>query len=64
VRGLLTRAVLIGLAAVGLAVLNPTGPAYADTECQQTDPATGQCLIWIEVPGDPGSPGTSIQIRH
>lgn len=56
-RGLLTRVVLIGLATLALTALNSAGPAYADTQCQQTDPATGQCLIWVEVPGDPGSPG-------
>jgi hypothetical protein len=31
--------------------------AYGDTVCGQTDPATGECLIWIEVPGNPGDPG-------
>ena len=45
------RLVATSLFALGASV------AYADTVCQQTDPATGQCLIWIEVPGDPGDPG-------
>lgn len=31
--------------------------ASADTTCQQTDPATGRCLIVVVVPGSPGSPG-------
>jgi hypothetical protein len=36
-----------GFAAVGV------GTAVADPECQQTNPATGRCLVWIEVPGTP-----------
>jgi hypothetical protein len=32
-------------------------PAHADTVCQQTNPTTGECLIWVEVPGSPSDPG-------
>ena len=31
--------------------------AIADPVCSQTDPATGQCLIWVQAPGSPGNPG-------
>ena len=55
-RRLLTYWILLPLATAGL-VLHGHSTAYADTLCQQTDPATGQCLVWIEVPGDPNDPG-------
>lgn len=55
-RRLLTCAFLIPLATAGLMLLGQ-GAAYADTVCQVTDPQTGHCLIWIEVPGDHGNPG-------
>lgn len=52
------RRVLITLmsAATMLAgfLLLGSASAMAGTTCQQTDPATGQCLIWIEVPDKPG----------
>jgi hypothetical protein len=35
------------------------GTASADPVCQQTDPATGVCVIWVEVPDHPGTPGGS-----
>lgn len=55
-RGVLTR--LCSLAAVVAGLLGVGAPpAYADPVCQQTDPATGECLIWIEGPGNPGDPG-------
>ncbi len=55
-RGVLTR--LCSLAAVVAGLLGVGAPpAYADPVCQQTDPATGECLIWIEWPGNPGDPG-------
>ena len=54
--GILTRALIVALAVAGLSTPF-AGPAHADTECQQTDPATGECLIWIQVPGHPGDPG-------
>ncbi|MGK2852997.1 MAG: hypothetical protein ACSLE3_02635 [Microbacteriaceae bacterium] len=40
----------------GVIVATP-GPTYADTVCQQINPATGECLIYVEVPGDPSDPG-------
>lgn len=52
-------AVVSALAAAGLTSLIFVGIAQADTECQQTDPTTGQCLIWVEVPGTPGTPGST-----
>jgi hypothetical protein len=54
--GPLTRLVVVALAAAG-ATFVAQGPASADPVCQVTDPQTGQCLIWIEVPGNPGDPG-------
>lgn len=55
-RGRLTRVSVVLVLAVALSVLGH-GSAYADTECQVTDPLTGQCTVWVEVPADPGSPG-------
>lgn len=55
-RRLLTLALTIAALAGGLVGLM-SSPAYGDTVCGQTDPATGECLIWIEVPGNPGDPG-------
>jgi hypothetical protein len=55
-RGVLTRVLLTVLTIVGLVFLAPT-PSYADTTCAQTNPATGECLLWIEVPGTSGTPG-------
>ncbi len=55
-RSLLTRVLLAVLTVVGLAFLAPI-PSYADTTCAQTNPATGECLLWIEVPSTHGTPG-------
>lgn len=55
-RNLLTRSMLISLI-VTLSLLMPF-PSYADTECGQTSPDTGECILWVEVPGSPGEPGT------
>ena len=52
-RGILIRLLLTALSAAGFSVLVHAA-SYADTVCSQTDPATGECLIWIEVPGTPG----------
>jgi hypothetical protein len=54
-RRLVDHVLALSLAAAGLLILAP-GPSYADTECQVTDPETGVCLIYAEVPGAPGSP--------
>lgn len=56
VRRVLTLAVTVAALASGLIILM-VSPAHADTTCGQTDPATGECLVWIEVPGNPGDPG-------
>lgn len=55
-RRVLTRLVLVLLASAAGVVHGP-GAATADTVCQVTDPLTGECFIWIEVPGEPGNPG-------
>ena len=55
-RRLLTLTVTVAALASGLVGFMSL-PAYGDTVCGQTDPATGECLIWIEVPGNPGNPG-------
>ena len=55
-RSLVARVVATSLAAAGLLTLAP-GPSYADPVCQVTDPETGVCLIYVEVPGTPGNPG-------
>ena len=34
--------------------------AYADTVCQQTDPPTGKCLIWIEVRATRATPANPV----
>jgi hypothetical protein len=55
-RRFLTRSLviaLVGSAASSLVV----GRAIADTQCQQVDPATGQCTVWVQVPGHPATPG-------
>ncbi len=54
-RSFLIRVVIASLAVTGL-IFAGQSPAAADTVCQRTDPATGQCLIWVEVPGTPASP--------
>jgi hypothetical protein len=55
-RRLLTRVVISSLIATGL-ILSAQIPATAGIRCQQRDPATGRCLIWIQVPGNHGHPG-------
>lgn len=58
-RGILIRIALTALAATGLSSLALT-PSYGDgTVCTQTNPATGECLVWVVVvdhDGDPGEP--------
>ena len=55
-RSLVTRVSVLSLAIAGLFAM-AHGPAYADTTCQVTDPETGVCVIWVEIPGSPGEPG-------
>lgn len=52
----LTRIGLVASLALALLVAG-AGVAVADTVCQQTHPTTGQCLVWVEVPGSPSVPG-------
>lgn len=57
-RRLLIRLVATALGAVGIVVLLHA-PSNADgIVCGQTDPATGECLLWMEVSGAPGTPST------
>lgn len=49
--------VLVATMAAAGSVACVGGVAQASTECQRTDPATGLCIVWIEVPGSPGDPG-------
>lgn len=55
-RSLVARVVVTSLAVAGLLV-HAQAPSNADTVCQVTDPETGVCLIYVEVPGTPGDPG-------
>jgi hypothetical protein len=52
-RRVLTRVLVAGV----FATVFQFGLAYADTQCQVTDPLTGECTVWVEVPGHPGEPG-------
>ena len=54
-RRLITDTVLLPLSIASF-LLSLGSPAAADTVCHVTDPETGVCLIWIEVPGNPGQP--------
>ena len=55
-RPFLTYLVVAAATTTGL-ISTTTTSATADTVCQQTDPATGICLVYVEVPGSPGAPG-------
>jgi hypothetical protein len=55
-QSLVVRALVAALATAGLIGLAQS-PSRADTVCQVTDPETGICLIYVEVPGSPGNPG-------
>lgn len=56
-RVLLIRAALTSLAAAGFGLMHAP-PSGADAECQVTDPQTGECVIWVEVPGGPDDGGS------
>lgn len=54
------RRLVVAVAAVSLAIAGTIlggQSARADTECQVTDPQTGLCVIWVEVPPTPSEPG-------
>jgi hypothetical protein len=55
-RRLLIR-VIIASCVTTVWVLGGHTTARADTKCQVTDPLTGECKVWVEVPGTPGTPG-------
>ena len=55
-RRLLILAVVAAL--VGGGLVSFSARAVADPVCSQTDPATGQCLIWVQAPGSQGNPGS------
>jgi len=48
-RGLLTRLLAVALTVAGLTAIAQQ-EAYAGIKCEQTNPATGKCLVWVEVP--------------
>lgn len=53
---LLSRVLAIGLLP---ALSSPASSAMSgDTTCAQMHPETGECLVWVEVPGTPAAPGT------
>lgn len=54
-RRFLIGALLAFLAITGTATVTQQS-ASADTVCQKTDPATGVCQIWVEVPAGPSNP--------
>lgn len=51
-RGFLTRGISSALMGVGLAVLGHIA-AFGDTQCQVTDPLTGECTVWVTAPKTP-----------
>lgn len=58
-RRLLTRAAIhVTLALIGSIALAIT-PAAAGTKCAHVNPATGQCVVYVQVPAHPGSTGTA-----
>jgi hypothetical protein len=56
-RCVLSWTLLVGLGIAGLTTF-ATGTAYGDTTCQVTDPLTGECTVWVQVPGGPSTNGT------
>jgi hypothetical protein len=62
-RRVLTYVGAAGAVAVWLLMIN-VAAAFADPVCQQTDPATGECLIVLEVPGNSGEPGHSVDASN
>lgn len=54
-RRLLIFIFFLPLVTAGLMVVGHF-PAQAEVVCQVTDPLTGECFIWVEVPADPGTP--------
>ena len=55
-RSRVTR-ILVTAFVIAVVSVGAPGPAGADPVCQRTDPATGQCLIWVEVPSEPAEEG-------
>lgn len=54
-----TRLICVLSGTVAGALLSlPAMPAAADTDCQIVDPLTGECTVWVEVPGTTETPGT------
>lgn len=51
-RGILIRVLTVTVGVLGLSVLG-SSTAVADTTCQVTDPLTGICAVWVEVPEPP-----------
>ncbi len=57
-RGILTRVVLVAVAVSSTMFLSPS-PGHAGTRCDQKNPATGQCMVTVNVPADPSPSQTS-----
>lgn len=55
-QGFLTRSLLVLLLAAGLSAV-VAAPTYADTKCALTDTTSGECQLWVEVPGSGGDSG-------
>ena len=58
-RRVLTHLCAVATVTAGLLVAGASA-TFADTVCQQTDPATGECLISVEAPGDSGDSGAPV----
>ena len=56
-RGLIVHVAACVLVSAGLLLFGQAS-ASADPKCQQVDPLTGECTIWVEAPGSPSDPGT------
>jgi hypothetical protein len=58
-RGLLTRAaVLVALGLIGSIALG-LAPAAAGTKCAHVNPATGQCVVYVQAPAPLGKAGST-----
>jgi hypothetical protein len=58
-RSLLTRAaIFVTLGLIGSIAL-ALAPAAAGTKCAHVNPATGQCVVYLQAPAHPGNTGTA-----
>lgn len=56
-RRLLSCVALVAIAATYVTVVL-SSEAHADTKCAHVNPATGVCVVYVQVPGAPSHPGT------